>query len=127
MTSQTYVIQAPPSVFRSLDALSDPDYDLVAAAILAIANDPYPPGSIKLRMPKARLTLFDGTLVSGPSWRIRCRSSSGGKSGGFRIIYLVDQSGRRICIAKVARRDDDTYDALERLLRGSRLSSLTTP
>ncbi len=116
-----YAIVAPPSVFRALDGLSDDDYDLVAPTIVGLALDPFPPGAIKLRMPKARLTLLDATLVSGPFWRVRCRSAAGGKSGGFRIIYLVDSTGNRICVARVARRDDETYDALERLLRGSRL------
>lgn len=119
-----YAIYAPSSVFRALDDLRDDDYDLVAAAIFALADDPFPSGSIKLRMPKARLTLFDGTLLAGTFRRIRCKSASGGKSGGFRIVYLVDHAGRRICVAKVARRDDETYDALERLLRNARLSTL---
>ncbi len=120
-----YSIVAPPSVFRALDDLSDDDYDLVAAAVFALASNPSPPGSSKLRMPRARLRLLDGTVLSGPFWRIRCKTATGGKSGGSRIIYLVDDPVRRICVAKVARRDDDTYTALERLLRNAQLSTLS--
>ncbi len=119
-----YSIQAPPSVFRALDDLRDEDYDIVAAAIFSLSTNPFPHGSIRVRMPKARVTLLDCTHLSGPFWRIRCKTASRGKSGGFRIVYIVGDADQRICIAKVARRGDETYDALERLLRNARLSNL---
>jgi mRNA-degrading endonuclease RelE of RelBE toxin-antitoxin system len=93
-------------VFRTLDNLDDDDYDLVAEAILALATTPIPPTAKRLRPPS-----------------VRCRSSQGGQRGGFRIIYVVDRRGRRVCLARIARRDEATYSDLAHLLRGTRFRS----
>ena len=122
-----FAILAPPSVFRALDDLSDEDYDLVAEAILGLATTPIPAEAKKLRVRNARIALADGTLLSGPFLSVRCRSATGGQRGGFRIIYVLDTRAERVCIAKVARRDDDTYKDLERLLKGGRLGAISPP
>ena len=122
-----FAILAPPSVFRALDDLSDEDYDLVAETILELATTPIPAEAKKLRVRNARIALTDGTLLTGPFLSVRCRSATGGQRGGFRIIYVVDTGAERVCTAKVAWRDEDTYKDLERLLKGGRLRALSSP
>lgn len=116
-----YDIVAPRSVFRALADLSEDDYDLVTETVLALAVDPFSSQVTKLRLPNTRITLADGSVLSGPFFRVRCRSATGGQSGGFRIVYVVDSRGKRVCLVRIARREDDTYKALERVLRGARL------
>jgi mRNA-degrading endonuclease RelE of RelBE toxin-antitoxin system len=116
-------IVAPPSVFRALDDLGDDDYDLVAEAILALAITPIPPPAKRLRPPSVRVRRADGTLLDGPLLSVRCRTSQGGRRGGSRIIYVVDHRGRRVCLARIAQRDEATCADLARLRRGARFRS----
>ena len=78
-------------VERQLEAAARahrPSYERIRAAILALASAPRPPGCARLR--------DEETL-----YRIRI--------GDWRVLYHVDDAGRQVVIAKVARRSEQTY------------------
>ena len=72
---------------RQLARIQEPDFRRVSEAILALENDPRPPGCRKLRG-------LDG-------WRIRI--------GGWRVIYHIDDTEHVVTIVEVRRRREDTY------------------
>ena len=71
------------SAQRELDALDDPLFTRVDRRILALADDPRPAGSKKLKGYK-------------DSWRIRI--------GDWRVVYIVDDAAKLVSITRVAHR-----------------------
>jgi mRNA interferase RelE/StbE len=74
-------------VRRQLDRIHGPDYDRIAAALLALADNPRPPGCRKLHG-------LEG-------WRIRV--------GDWRIIYHIDDQQLLVTVVEIRRRREDTY------------------
>lgn len=69
---------------KELADLPKADYARIKAAILKLATDPEPPGSLK--------------LSGRPGRRIRC--------GDYRVIYEVRESERTIAVLHVGHRKD---------------------
>ena len=69
---------------KELGALAGEAYTRVRDAIVALAEDPRPPGCLKL-------TGRDG-------WRIRI--------GDYRVVYEIDDSGRTVTVLHVGHRRD---------------------
>ena len=85
----TYKLQVERRVRRAIDALPQRDYIRIERAIDALADEPRPRGTKKLR---------GGT----PLWRLRV--------GEYRVIYAVFDRELIVKIVGVARRREDTYD-----------------
>ena len=81
-------------VQRELDSLQESDHQRVVAKITALAHDARPQGCEKL---------YDDI------YRVRV--------GDFRIIYLIDEEGKRIEIGGIRRRSERTYKGFEDLFR----------
>jgi mRNA interferase RelE/StbE len=73
---------------RDLRRLSPDVRERVLAAMMALENDPRPPGCCK--------------LSSGAEWRIR--------AGDYRILYLIDDPARRVTITHIGHRRN-VYDS----------------
>jgi len=73
------------SAQRELDALDDPLFTRIDRKILALANDPRPVGSKKIKGYK-------------DSWRIRI--------GDWRVVYIVDDAAKLVSITRVAHRSE---------------------
>ena len=86
MTS--YSLEVKSSAQKELDALDDAVFARIDRKILALADNPRPTGCKKLKGHKDQ-------------WRIR--------AGDWRVVYIVDDAGRRITIARVAHRRE-VYD-----------------
>ena len=84
----SYVIRMDRRAERDLQRLSDEDYARVDTRVSALAQNPRPDGAVKLKGQK-------------DSYRIRI--------GPWRVIYLVDDAQGIVVIARVRRRDKDTY------------------
>ncbi len=80
----SYRLSIPRSVNKRMQKLSTEAYGRVDAAILALADDPRPPGCARL---KGRAEL-----------RIRV--------GDYRIVYAVDDGRRVVEVLNVAHRRD---------------------
>ncbi|MFZ0961510.1 MAG: type II toxin-antitoxin system RelE/ParE family toxin [Terriglobia bacterium] len=78
-----YSLEVMHSAQRELDALDDPLFTRVDRRILALADDPRPAGSKKLKGYK-------------DSWRIRI--------GDWRVVYIVDDAAKLVSITRVAHR-----------------------
>ena len=81
-----YEINISSPAQKDLDDLADTDYRRIDQRIVALATEPRPPGTSKLK-----------DLV----YRIRV--------GPWRVIYLIDDKQRVIVIQRVRRRGKDTY------------------
>jgi mRNA interferase RelE/StbE len=81
-------------VQRELDSLQESDHQRVVARIGALAHDARPQGCEKL---------YDDI------YRVRV--------GDFRIIYLIDEEGKRIEVGGIRRRSERTYKGFEDLFR----------
>jgi len=81
-------------VQRELDAVQASDYRRVLARLEALAGNPRPPGCEKLE---------DGI------YRVR--------AGDIRIIYRVDEEGRRFDVGAIRRRSETTYRGVGELFR----------
>ena len=77
---------------KQLDRVAYADHPRIAEAMLALEDDPRPPGCRKL---------FDDI------YRIRV--------GNYRVIYRIDDEHKEVVVGKVARRREDTYRAIEDL------------
>jgi mRNA interferase RelE/StbE len=77
---------------KQLDRVPYVDHPRLVKAMLALGDDPRPPGCRKL--------LDD-------IYRIRV--------GSFRMIYKIDDERKEVVVGKVARRRDDTYKVIEGL------------
>ena len=78
-----YSLQITHSAQMELDTLDDSLFARVDRKILALADDPRPPGCKKLKGYK-------------DSWRIRI--------GDWRVVYIVDDAAKFVRITRVAHR-----------------------
>ena len=81
-----YQIIILDSAQKELDHLHPVDLKKIRKAILSLADDPFPPGSLKLEATKEKL------------YRVR--------KGDYRIIYSVNHNIITITILKIAHRSD---------------------
>ena len=86
MPNYSVVVQA--SAQKELDALDDRAFTRIDRKILELAETPRPPGCKKLKGYKDH-------------WRIRV--------GDWRVVYMIDDSFRRVSITRVAHRRE-VYD-----------------
>ncbi len=86
----SYRIELRRAAQKQLDRLIGRDYQIVARAISALAQQPRPPSVEK--------------LAGSGLFRIRIRS--------YRIIYSIDDRERLVIIVRVARRTEGTYKGL---------------
>ena len=84
-----YHIVAERKVEKQLRALSPDIFESVVAAIQALADNPRPPGCLKLRGTKR-------------GWRIVVRKH-------YRVLYTVDDAAREVRVFRVSRRGKATY------------------
>ena len=81
----SYSLEIKPSAQKDLDALDDPVFARVDRKILALAPDPRPAGSKKLKGYKDH-------------WRIRI--------GDYRVIYIIDDDSKTVTVTRIAHRRD---------------------
>lgn len=77
-----YRVEVQRSAERDLDRLSTMLFDRISARLIALADDPHPPGAEKL----AGLEAF----------RIRV--------GDYRVVYEVDDSARVVVVTRIRHR-----------------------
>ncbi|MCA1716733.1 MAG: type II toxin-antitoxin system RelE/ParE family toxin [Actinobacteria bacterium] len=80
----SYSLFIPRSVNKRMERLPAEVYDLLDSAILALADEPRPPGYVKLK--------------GREEWRIRV--------GDYRIVYGIDDEQRIVEVLNVAHRRD---------------------
>jgi len=78
-----YALEITSSAQKELDSLDDPLFERIDRKILALADDPRPAGSKKLKGFK-------------DSWRIRV--------GDWRVVYIVDDAAKLVTITRIAHR-----------------------
>jgi mRNA interferase RelE/StbE len=83
-----YSLEIKPAAARELDALDSAQFARIDRKILALAENPRPPGCKKLRGYKDH-------------WRIRV--------GDWRVVYIVDDAAKRVTVTSVAHRRE-VYD-----------------
>ena len=83
ITVAEYSLEIVRAAQRELDVLDDPLFARIDRRILALADDPRPAGSRKLKGYK-------------DTWRIRI--------GDWRVIYIVDDAAKRVRISRVGHR-----------------------
>jgi mRNA interferase RelE/StbE len=83
-----YSVVIKSSAQKELDALDEAVFRRIDRRILALAENPRPAGCKKLKGYKDQ-------------WRIRI--------GDWRVVYLIDDSAKRLSIARIAHRRE-VYD-----------------
>jgi mRNA interferase RelE/StbE len=83
-----YSLEITTSAQKELDSIDDPLFERIDRKILALADDPRPAGSKKLKG-------FRG------SWRIRV--------GDWRVVYVLDDAAKLVTVTRVAHRRE-VYD-----------------
>ena len=78
-----YSLEIRRSAQRELDALDDALFTRIDRKILALADDPRPPGCRKLKGYKDQ-------------WRVRV--------GDWRMVYIIDDAARLVSIMRIAHR-----------------------
>jgi mRNA interferase RelE/StbE len=78
-----YSLDVKHSARRELDSLDDSVFKRIDRKILALADNPRPPGCKKLRGYKDQ-------------WRVRV--------GDWRVVYLIDDEAKLLTITRVAHR-----------------------
>ena len=78
-----YSLEIKHSAQRELDSLDDPVFRRTDRKILALSDNPRPPGCKKLRGYKDQ-------------WRVRV--------GDWRVVYLIDDEAKLVTITRVAHR-----------------------
>lgn len=86
-----YELQVERAARRILARVPAADYSRLEKAIDALAEEPRPRGSKKLK-------------AQAPLWRIRV--------GNYRVVYAVFDQERIVKILRVARRGQQTYERL---------------
>jgi len=86
-----YRVKLTSRARRELDKITGKDAENIAAATLALGENPRPQGVKKLR---------------GNIHRIRV--------GDWRIIYAILDKDRLVLVGKIVRRAEDSYDGVER-------------
>ena len=89
-------VELAPAAARQLRRARATDALALRGVILALAEDPYPPGSTK--------------LAGSELWRVRVRIDR----VPWRVIYQVRDDGALVVVARVVRRDEATYRRLRR-------------
>ena len=85
-----YSVNLRSSAQKQLDYLSGKDYEVVARAISALAENP---GPSKVKK-----------LADSGLWRIRVRKC--------RVVYAIDDNVEEVIVVHIARRSEDTYKGL---------------
>ena len=78
-----YSLEIKQSAQKELDSLDDSVFKRVDRKILALADNPRPPGCKKLR-------------VYADHWRLRV--------GDWRVVYVIDDRAKAVAITRVAHR-----------------------
>lgn len=86
----SYDVKIRGAAQKDLDTLTGKEYQAVAGAISALAENPRPPKVKK--------------LAESGLWRVRVNKC--------RVVYAVDDTAREIIVVRVARRSEDTYKDL---------------
>ncbi|MGH9500276.1 MAG: type II toxin-antitoxin system RelE family toxin [Terriglobales bacterium] len=84
----SYSVVVKSSAQKELDALDDSVFNRIDRKILALVENPRPSGCKKLKGYKDH-------------WRIRV--------GDWRVVYIIDDSARRVSVTRVAHRRE-VYD-----------------
>jgi len=87
-----YRVRLTSRARRELDKIAGEDAEKIAAAMLALGENPRPPGVKKLR---------------GNIHRVRV--------GDWRIIYTISDKDRLVLVGRIARRAKDTYAGVDEL------------
>jgi mRNA interferase RelE/StbE len=87
-----YRVRLTSRARRELDKIAGEDAEKIAAAMLALGENPRPPGVKKLR---------------GNTHRVRV--------GDWRIIYAISDKDRLVLVGRIARRAKDTYTGVDEL------------
>ena len=87
-----YSVRLTGRAQRELDKIATEYAENVAAEMLALGENPRPPGVKKLRDNIHRIRV-----------------------GDWRIIYAVSDKDRLVIVGKIARRSEDTYDRVKGL------------
>jgi mRNA interferase RelE/StbE len=87
-------LELTPAAARQLRRARPADALALRGVILALAQDPHPPGSAK--------------LAGSDLWRVRVRIDG----VPWRVIYQLRNDGALVVIARVVRRDEATYRRL---------------
>ena len=85
-----YRVILRPNVRKALNRLAEHDYEIVAEAVSALAQEPRPRGVKK--------------LAESGLWRIR--------AGHYRVVYAIDDKESLVTVVRVAGRTEDTYKRL---------------
>lgn len=90
-----YRIVITPAAQRQLDRLRGAPLAALRGVILALANEPKPPGAAK---------------ISGSKnlWRVRVRIDG----QPWRVVYQVNRHDALVIVTRVVRRDEGTYHRL---------------
>jgi mRNA interferase RelE/StbE len=78
-----YILEIKKSAQKELDALDDALFTRIDRKILALADNPRPAGSKKLKGYKDQ-------------WRVR--------AGDWRVLYIIDDAAKLVTITRVAHR-----------------------
>ena len=92
-----YRVVLTPAAQRALDRMRGTTLLALRGVILALANDPRPPGVDKLTSTR-------------DLWRVRVRI----EGGQWRVVYRLQKREGQIIVTRVARRDEGTYRRLRR-------------
>jgi len=90
-----YRVLLTPAAQRQLERLRGVAQVALRGVILGLADEPRPPGSVKLA---GRRNL----------WRVRVRIDG----VSWRLVYELDDGARHVILARVVRRDEGTYRKL---------------
>jgi len=90
-----FLVVLTPAAQRALDRVRGTTLLALRGVILALANDPRPPGASKLTSTR-------------DLWRIRVRI----EGVQWRVVYRLHPRQRQVVVTRVVRRDEGTYRRL---------------
>ena len=79
-----YSVSILPRAQKELAQIPNPTYTRIVTAIRALAQNPRPPGCVK--------------LTNRPGWRIRV--------GRYRVVYNIDDPTQTVTVVNIAHRRD---------------------